>query len=198
MTGFMTPSSPRPFSLKYGEGECQPSPYSRERADRLNCRDRVRVSKVSWLILAICLLPFAMPIVVRADEASVLQQLKLLNQVPEEALNDKTDPGFSILRTLYDQDGPDFLILRTLLGKAEIRGPLNPSARCVLAGVISQRWDTFTLSGNLYLSGLQSKNPDLRDKARKKLPCFIQRPHIPELISMLQIPGPNVLAYDVL
>src|ERR1019366_10732977 len=94
-----------------------------------------------WMIiLAICLLPSAMPSGVLADDAGLIKQLKLLNQVPEEALNEKLDPAFSILRAIYDQDGPDFLILRSLLGKADIRSHLNPSARCVLAVVISQRW----------------------------------------------------------
>jgi hypothetical protein len=133
-----------------------------------------------------------------ADEAALVKQLQLLNQIPEEQLNEKADPCFSIMRSIYDQDGPDFLTLRALLGKANIRSHINPSARCVLANVISQRWDTFTLSGNLYLSGLQSKNPDLRDKARKKLVAFIQPAHIPALIDLLRVPGPNVLAYDVL
>jgi hypothetical protein len=151
-----------------------------------------------WGTFAIFLLPFSMPYAVQADEAAVLKQVNLLNRVPEADLTEKTDPGFSILRTLYDQDGPDFLLLRNLLGKAEVRAHLNPSTRCVLAGVISQRWDTFALSGNLYLSGLQSKNPDLRDKASKKLVCFIRPQHIPALIELLKVPGPNVLAYEIL
>jgi len=153
--------------------------------------------------LALCLIPMAFlhaePTAPAADaEATVLKQIQLLNQVPEGQLNDKVDPGYSILRSLYDQDGPDFLTLRRLLGKATVRSGLNPSARCVLAGVISQRWDTFTLSGNLFLSGLKSANPDLRDKARKKLVNFIQPAHIPVLIDLLKVPGPNVLAYDIL
>ncbi len=135
----------------------------------------------------------------RADEPGVRKQMQLLNQIPEDQINEKTDPAFSILRSLYDQDGPDFLTLRKLVGKAEIRVHLNPSARCVLANVISQRWDTFALSGNLYLSGLQSKNPgSAQTSARKKLVCFIQPAHIPALIDLLRIPGPNVLAYEVL
>jgi hypothetical protein len=122
------------------------------------------------VIIALCVmssaLSFAEPV---ADhEEAVLKQIQLLNQVPEEQLSEKTDPGFSILKTIYDQDSPDFLTLRKLLGKAPIRAGLNPSARCLLAGVISQRWDTFALSGNLYLSGLKSANPDLRDKADRK------------------------------
>jgi hypothetical protein len=145
---------------------------------------------------ALCVLSFRLS--GAADDAAVLKSLQLLNQVPEEQLNEKVDPGFSVLRTLYDQDGPDFLTLRRLLGKAEIRSRLDPSAKCVLAGVISQRWDTFTLSGNLYLAGLRSANPDLRDKARRKLVCFIQPAHIPALIDLLKIPGPNVLAYEIL
>src|SRR5690242_3870145 len=107
-------------------------------------------------VLVLCLLPaiflHAEPAAKNpADvEAAVLKQVQLLNQVPEDQLSDKSDPGFSVLRTLYDQDGPEFLVLRQQLGKASIRGTLNPSTRCLLAGVISQRWDTFTLSGNLY------------------------------------------------
>jgi hypothetical protein len=147
---------------------------------------------------AIFLLPYAMPFPVLADEAALLKQVQLLNQIPEEQLNEKADPCFSIMRSIYDQDGPDFLTLRSLLGQPSVRSQLNPSARCVLGNVISQRWDTFALSGILYLSGLQSKNPDLRDKARKKIACFIQPMHIPALIDLLRIPGPNVLAYDVL
>jgi hypothetical protein len=148
-------------------------------------------------VLAFCLLALGCSFV-RADESPLIKQLQMLNQVPEEQLNEKVDPAFSILRSLYDQDGPDFLNLRTLLGKADIRAHLNPSARCVLADVISQRWDTFALSGSLYLTGLQSKNPDLRDRARKKLIGFIQPAHIPAVIDLLRIPGPNVLAYEVL
>ena len=158
----------------------------------------MRVSKVYAFTLAIFLLPFAMSVAVQANDASVLKQIELLNQVSQSQLNEKTDPGFSILRTLYDEDGPDFLVLRRLLGRADVRTGLNPSTRCVLAGVISQRWDAFTLSGNLYLSGLQSKNPDLRDKARKKLICFLGPAHIPALITLLKTPGPNVLAYEIL
>ncbi len=156
------------------------------------------MTPVQFLVIGFSLFAFTCRLSWSADDASVLKQIQLLNQVPEDQLNEKTDPGFSILRSLYDQDGPDFLTLRKLVGKADIRSHLNPSARCVLAGVISQRWDTFALSGNLYLSGLQSKNPDLRDKARKKLVCFIQPAHIPALIDVLKIPGPNVLAYEVL
>jgi hypothetical protein len=152
--------------------------------------------KIGVLGLALCL--FGSRIGRAADEAAVLKQIQLLNQVPPDQVNEKTDPGFSILRNLYDQDGPDFLTLRKLLMKSDIRSRLNPSARCVLAGVISQRWDTFSLSGNLYLAGLRSPNPDLRDKARKKIVCFIQPSHIPVLIDTLKVPGPNVLAYEVL
>jgi hypothetical protein len=155
--------------------------------------------------LAICLLPVAMQLAVaepaapavNPDEA-VLKQIQLLNQVPEDQLSDKADPGLSIMRSLYEQDGPDFLTMRRLLGQATVRSGLNPSAKCLLAGVISQRWDTFTLSGNLYLAGLRSSNADLREKARKKLVCFIQPAHIPVLIELLKVPGPNVLAYDIL
>lgn len=131
-------------------------------------------------------------------EAAVLRQIRLINQVPEDQLNEKADPGFSLIRGLYDSDGPDFLTLRQLLGQASIRGSLNPSARCVLAGVISQRWDTFSLSGNLYLSGLKSANADLREKSRHKLVSFIQPAHIPILIDMLKTRGTDLFAYEIL
>ena len=74
-----------------------------------------------------------------SSDEGILKQIQLINQIPEDQLNDKSDPGFSLLRALYDQDGPDFLTLRKLLGKADVRSGLNPSARCLLAGVISQR-----------------------------------------------------------
>src|SRR5689334_2539641 len=94
--------------------------------------------------LTTCLMAAEPPI---GAEADVLKNIQLLNQVPEAQLNDKADPGFSILRALNDQDGPDFLTLRKLLGEAKVRSTLNPSTKCLLAGVISQRWDTFILSG---------------------------------------------------
>ena len=145
------------------------------------------------MLLALCLLPvtlaFAEPAPAAPSEDAVLKAVQLINQIPEDQLNETSDPAFSILRTLYDQDGPDFLTLRKVLGQASVRSGLNPSAECLLAGVISQRWDTFTLSGNLYLAGLKSANADLRDKARKKLVCFIQTAHIPVLIDLLKVPG---------
>ena len=155
----------------------------------------MKLKNIIALSLAMCVLA---PRPSRADEGAVLKQVERLNQVPEDQLSEKIDPGFSILRSLYDQDGPDYLVLRKLLGKASVRSALNPSAKCVLAGIISQRWDTFTLSGNLYLAGLQSANPDLRDKARKKLVCFIQPAHLPALVDLMKIPGPNVLANEIL
>jgi len=148
------------------------------------------------LLFALCSLLCRLSLA--AEDAAVLKQIQPLNQVPEDQLSEKADPGFSLLRTLYDLDSPDFLTLRKLLGKAEVRSRLNPSAKCVLAGVISQRWDTFTISGNLYLAGLSSANPDLRDKARKKLVNFIFPAHIPALIELLKVPGPNILANEIL
>src|SRR6185312_3497247 len=60
------------------------------------------------------------------------------------------------------------------------------------------RWDTFMISGNLWLGALQSPNLELRSKARRKLVIFIQPAHIPELINLLPQPGPNVPAYEIL
>src|SRR5690242_9358867 len=97
------------------------------------------------------------------QEPAILQDIQRLNAAPPAELNDKVDPAFSILRDLYDKDGPDFLTLRKLLGQADVRGSLNPSAKGILAGVISQRWDTFALSGNLYLASLRSPNAEIRN-----------------------------------
>ncbi len=132
------------------------------------------------------------------NKEAVLAQLKIVNQVPESQLSEKTEPGVSILRTLFDVDGPEFLELRQTLGKAEIRSQLNPSAKCVLAGLISQRWDTFTLSGNLYLAGIKSPNPELRSKSAKKLVGFIQPAHIPILIELLASGESALQAQEVL
>jgi hypothetical protein len=155
-------------------------------------------------LLVICLYPFSSSLASvsaeepASNEAALVKQLQLLNEAPQDQLNEKTDPGFSILRSIYDIDGPDFLTLRKLLGTATVRTRLNPSAKCILAGVISQRWDTFALSGNLWLAGIRSPNLELRNKARRRLISFIQPAHIPELINILPIPGPNIAAYEVL
>ncbi len=131
-------------------------------------------------------------------EATVLEGLLQINQLPEDQLNEHNEPTYSLLKTIYDQDAPDFLILRKLVGQASVRSRLNPGTRCVVADIIAQRWDTFTISGNLYLAALKSPNEELRDKARRKLGYFIQPAHIPELIEMLALPGTNVAAYAVL
>ncbi len=132
------------------------------------------------------------------NAAAVLKQIQLLNQVPQGQINDGTDPAYSILKTIYDIDGPDFLTVKKLLIRPTVRNHLNASAQCILAGIVSLRWDTFTLSGNLYLEGLRSPNAELGAKARKRLIHFIQPTHIPQLIELLSVPGPNVLAYEVL
>lgn len=131
-------------------------------------------------------------------EAALYQQLRSLNQIPEDQLNEKTDPAMSILKSLYDPEDPDFSALKKLLGRADVRGPLNPSAKCVLANILSKRWDCFSLAGNLWLAGLRSANPEFRAKARQQLATFIQSPHIPVLIDMLKTPGVNEVAYEVL
>lgn len=135
---------------------------------------------------------------ISSKEKELYRQLRMLNQISEEELSEKVDPGFSILKKIYDLDSPDFLEYRKLLGRADVRKTLNPSVRAISAGIISQRWDSFTLSGNLYLSGLRSKNQEFRDKSRQKLVSFIQPAHIPELIEILKVPGPNVAAVEVL
>lgn len=131
-------------------------------------------------------------------ETAVLHQIHLLNQIAPDQLDEKADPALSIIRSIYDQDSPDFAALRKTLSKADVRSSLNPSAKAVLASLISQRWDAFTLAGNLWLAALRSPKPDLRYKARKRLVAFVQPAHIPVLIDTLRIPGPNVLAYEIL
>lgn len=132
------------------------------------------------------------------SQVELLHQLRLLNQVPETQLDEKVDPAFAIIRGIYDSDGPDFLTLRKLMAEASIRSTLNPSAKSVLAGILSTRWDSFALSGNLWLASLGSPNESIRMKARKKLVQFIQPAHIPALIEMLGMPGANVQVYQVL
>lgn len=133
-----------------------------------------------------------------SNDQAILKQLNQLNQVAQSELNERTDPGFAILKSIYDTDGPEFLSLRKLVSQASVRSTLNPTVKCVVANILSQRWDTFPLCGNLWLAGLQSPNPDWRAKARKKLVAFIQPAHIPELIDLMRVPGPNVLAFEVL
>jgi hypothetical protein len=162
-------------------------------------RWRTRLAVVAGSF-ALCALSFPL---LRSAEApadpktAILEQLRLLNQVPEEQLSDKVDPAFSILRALYDEDGPEFVALRKLLWRTDVRAGLNPSARCMLAGLISERWDAFNLVGNLYLSGLRSANAELRKKASQKLIAYIQPAHIPALIDLLKVPGPFEILQEV-
>jgi hypothetical protein len=39
------------------------------------------------------------------SEDQLLKQIQLINQIPEGQLSDKTDPAFSILKSIYDEDG---------------------------------------------------------------------------------------------
>ncbi|HVO32699.1 MAG TPA: hypothetical protein VMU17_02215 [Elusimicrobiota bacterium] len=133
-----------------------------------------------------------------ASDAAVLQALQQLNEVPQNQVNEKTDPVLGILKALYTADGPDFMTLRKVIGKSDIRSTLNPTTRGVVANILSARWDTFSISGNLYLAALRSPNAEIRDKAQRKLVNFIQPAHIPALIDMLPAPGANVSAYAVL
>lgn len=133
------------------------------------------------------------------QDNEVYQQIRLLNQVSEDQLSDHSDPGLGILRTMAEKGGPDYLnSVKRLLGRAEIRGPLKPGTKSILAGLLSERWDAFNLSGNLWLAALQSSNSDHRLRARQRLIGFIQPVHLPVLIGILKIPGPNVLAYEIL
>ncbi len=171
--------------------------------------DRPVVARTLSLVLS-CLLVSSGPLELAAqtapasapgsvdNQAELLRQLRLLNQIPEEQLNEKVDPAFSIVRTIYDTDGPEFMQLRQLLGQAAIRQTLNASAKSVVAGILSNRWDSFALAGNLWLASLGSPNEEIRNKARKKLVQFIQPAHVPALIEMLAMPKSNLQVYQVL
>lgn len=151
------------------------------------------------LLLIPVLLTASAPRAAEAPSPSlILKHIRLLNQIPEEQLDEKRDPAFSIIRSLYDVDGPDFLELRKLVGQATIRQTMTPSTKSVVAGILSNRWDSFTLAGNLWLASLGSPNQDIRNKARKKLVQFIQPAHVPALIEMLAIPKSNIQVYQVL
>ncbi len=132
------------------------------------------------------------------SENALYEQVRLLNQIPDEQLDDQVDPTLSILRKIYDQDGPLYPYLKKLLGRADVRGPLRPGTKAVLASLLSERWDTFNLSGNLWLAALNSPNVELRRRARQRLVSFIQPAHLPVLINLLKVPGPNIAAYEVL
>lgn len=142
--------------------------------------------------------PPGVPPVSDDKEVRLLALIHDLNQIPQGQLSEKVDPALGILRSMYDLDGPAFQLLRKLLGTADVRAPLNPSARAVFAGLLSQRWDSFTLAGNLWLGALSSENPEYRLRARQRLPGFIQPAHIPALIHWLKKPGAGVVAYEVL
>ena len=131
-------------------------------------------------------------------ESALYEQVRLLNQVPEEQMNDQSEPVLSILRKIYDKDGTLFPNLKKLLGRAEVRGPLKPGTKALVATLLSDRWDTFNLSGNLWLAALQTPNSGLRGRAQLRLVSFVQPAHIPVLINLLKVPGPNIAAYEVL
>ncbi len=128
----------------------------------------------------------------------VHQWVIALNQTPESELLDLSGPAAQAIENLRGEDGPDFSRLRLLLGRADVRKALHPDTKGVLADLLSSRWDAFTLTGNLYLGALQSRNPDIRSRSRRRLAHFIQPAHVPVLISLLKVPGPNVAAYDLL
>jgi hypothetical protein len=141
---------------------------------------------------AVSITPAALP------SGSIPALVQALNRLPEDQLSEKSGPAVPVLESLRAEDGPDYAKLKSLLGRADVRKALNPGAKCLLAGLISPRWDAFSLAGNLWLGALQGANPDFRAKARQKLVNYIQPAHIPVLINILKTPGPNVLAYEVL
>ncbi|OGR92679.1 MAG: hypothetical protein A2992_10255 [Elusimicrobia bacterium RIFCSPLOWO2_01_FULL_59_12] len=124
--------------------------------------------------------------------------IQSLNQIPEDQLNEKAGPAAPLLDNLREEDGPDFAKLKVLVARADVRKSLNPGSKGALAGLVSPRWDGFTLAGNLWLAALRSSNAEIRANARQQLVNFIQPAHIPILIHTLNVPGPNVLANDVL
>jgi hypothetical protein len=129
---------------------------------------------------------------------TLLKDLQLLNEIDEAQLDERSDPAFSILRAIYDKDGPQYSALRRAAADAQLRSRLNPSVKVLIATILSERWDTFSLCGNLWFAGLQSKNEALRERARRKLPGFMDRAHIPRLIDLLRVPEAKTPAHQVL
>lgn len=152
------------------------------------------------LTLALLLggLMLARPAMSAVSEQAVLAQMQQLNAIPEDQMDEKMDPALSILRKLIDMDGPEFLTVRRLAGKAEVRGPMTPATRAVIAGIVSPRWDAYSLAGNLWLSALKTPNDGLREKARRKMIQFVQPSHVPELINQLKSPPAKAPAYEIL
>lgn len=148
--------------------------------------------------VATAALPGLQPAPMSGKDAKVFDVLKALNQIPQEQVSEKTAPAVTVVQTLYDLDAPDFSTLRRLLARADVRGNVNPTVKALLAGILSTRWDCYSLAGNLWLGALRSPNPDARTKARVHLVNFIQPAHIPVLINLLKTPGPNVLAFEIL
>jgi len=58
--------------------------------------------------------------------------------------------------------------------------------------------DGFNIAGNLYLAALMSTNSEPAFESTSEAHCFIQPAHIPVLINILNTPGPNVLAFEIL
>ncbi len=133
---------------------------------------------------------------VRAE--SLNKQIRRLNDVPEAMINDRTEPTRSFLLMIHESDAPAYSGLRRILAEAPVRASLNPTTKAVFAGILSDRYDTFTLAGNLWLAALRSANPDYQARARQRLVGFIQPAHIPILIDMLKVPGASVQACEVL
>src|SRR5437762_3221603 len=138
------------------------------------------------------------PTVTSPMENEVSTIVQSLNKMPEDQLNEKTGMAGPLMDQLRSVDAPDYVKLRALVGRAEVRKTLNPGVKFLLAGLLAPRWDGFSIAGNLYLAALKSTNTDFRARARQKLIGFIQPAHIPILISLLETPGPNVLAFEVL
>jgi len=132
------------------------------------------------------------------DDSVVLRLLDQLNHIPETNIDDQKPPTLTVLKTLYDVDGPEFLRLRRLVGKAAVRRKLNPTVKAEVGEILSQRWDTFVICGNLFLSGMRSPNRAMRELARRKLIIFFHPAFVPEIIHQLQDPVAHEEAYSTL
>ncbi len=164
----------------------------------LGKRHVLGLSALVGLLFALPLNAEDFPAPIPPSLAKLNDLVQALNLIPEEQVTEKSGPSHTLLEQIRQEDGPDFVKLKQWVGRADVRKALNPSAKGVLATLVSPRWEGFNLAGNLWLAALKSANSDIRAKARKQLVYYIQPAHIPVLINILKEPGPNVLAFDVL